>query len=188
MKETDLAPKLEMIQALHRQAKEGKTFKDLAPRLASFQRGLQRHRRTTVSLPAITETGQAILEQLVSNLKNDQLTELSDTQLELLLTQLANKDPAVRFGEATLLFNGALANDLLTKDQLRHAMNTLKKWEILFDHIEEPINKGAVRRVSAVTGLASLLYADRAGYFFVTKADLSDLIDRVALGMLWEHD
>lgn len=188
MKETDLAPKLEMIKALHRQAKEGKTFKDLAPRLASFQRGLQRHRRTIVSLPAITETGQAILEQLVSNLKNDQLTELSDTQLELLLTQLANEDPAVRFGEATLLFNGALANDLLTKDQLRHAINTLKKWEILFDHIEEPINKGAVRRVSAVTGLASLLYADRAGYFFVTKADLSDLIDRVALGMLWEHD
>lgn len=80
--------------------------------------------RQLVSRPLRKRTGdfRATGEQP----QNDQLTELSDTQLELLLTQLANEDPAVRFGEATLLFNGALANDLLTKDQLRHAMNTLK--------------------------------------------------------------
>lgn len=40
MKETDLAPKLEMIKALHRQAKEGKTFKDLGAPFGIISTGL----------------------------------------------------------------------------------------------------------------------------------------------------
>lgn len=67
-------------------------------------------------------------------------------------------------------------------------MNMLKKWEILFDYIEELINKGVVCWVSVVIGFVLLLYVDWVGYFFVIKVDLSDLIDWVVLGMLWEYD
>lgn len=188
MQKEDLTFHLARVRSIHNKAAAGQTFKDLADQLKKLQSTLPRRRREPVSLPHLIEGGRNTLTQLQYLLRTDQLTEISDTQLELILTQLANEDPFIRFDKATMLFNDALANNILTKDQLHHSFNYLKRPEALLDHIEEPVNKAAVRRVASVTGLASLLYADRAGAFFITDDEVNALIDLVVVGLLWEHD
>ena len=185
----------EQIKHLNQQVRElrhatakGQIFKQLDRLAGDLVEQAPRHPRTPL---ATLEDDAAFYDELramFKKLQDDELDQISDVLLLSLLDHFKADDPDIRLNGCLMIFNALLANDLLTNEQLCLSFHYLAQNDILLDHIDEPKNRGVFGRATALSALASLLYADRAGYFFLQAYEVDRLADLVAMILVLEKD
>lgn len=185
----------EQIKHLNQQVRElrhatakGQIFKQLDRLAGDLVEQVPRHPRTPL---ATLEDDAAFYDELramFKKLQDDELDQISDVLLLSLLDHFKADDPDIRLNGCLMIFNALLANDLLTNEQLCLSFHYLAQNDILLDHIDEPKNRGVFGRATALSALASLLYADRAGYFFLQAYEVDRLADLVAMILVLEKD
>lgn len=185
----------EQIKHLNQQVRElrhatanGQIFKQLDRLAGDLIEQTPRHPRTPIATVEDDAAFYDELRQMYKKLQDDQLDQVSDVWLLSLLDHFKVDDPAIRLNGCLMIFNALLANDLLTNDQLRLSFHYLAQNDILLAHIDEPKNRAVFGRATALSALASLLYADRAGYFFLQEYEVDRLVDLVSIILVMEKD
>ncbi|MFC6181450.1 DUF2785 domain-containing protein [Lactiplantibacillus daowaiensis] len=131
---------------------------------------------------------ETLIETLNAGLNEGSLTTITDDQIKQLLPHLGSLNPAIRDAGCYYLLNEALQQQLLSEDQLGLIFDTLIQDDQLFAHIDEPQNDAIYQRSFAILILAVLLYADHAGFHFMTDARLEQLVQQFTTYLMLERD
>lgn len=184
------AEKLAQVKAsvleIRQELRAGKLYQSLPQRLGTVIDQLEPTPATTVSTPE--DDILDLVQELRTGLDAGTLTEITDQQLEQLLSHVGSLNPAIRDRGCYYLLNEALQQQLLTADQLGTIFDWLVQDDQLFVHINEPENDAVFARSFSVLLLSVLLYADHAGVTFMTDARLQQLVSQFTVYVLLEND
>ncbi|MFC6163419.1 DUF2785 domain-containing protein [Lactiplantibacillus dongliensis] len=131
---------------------------------------------------------QALVKGLRDGFQAGSVTTVTDEQIKQLLAHIGSLDPDIRDHGVYYLLNEALQQQLLSEDQLGLIFDTLIQDDQLFDHIDEPENDAVFKRSFSILILSVLVYADHAGFHFMTTARLEQLVQQVCAYLVMEKD
>lgn len=178
----------QQLSELRSKVNQGEIFQSLGDEVGKIIDPVKRQRSTKIEQPADESDVLELLQELREQLNKNELTAITNQQLFELLSHIGSTNSAVRDQGVYFLFNDLLEDQILTKDQMIQTFNYLLSDEIMFDHIEERKNNGIFQRSFAVLLLSTLLYGDRAGYFFLNSEMLNRLVDQMAVYIVLETD
>ncbi|RRK10773.1 DUF2785 domain-containing protein [Lactiplantibacillus garii] len=184
------AEKLAQVKAsvlkIRQELRAGKLYQSLPQRMGAVIDQVTPTPATTVNTPE--DDILDLVQELRNGLDAGTLTEITDQQLEQLLSHVGSLNPAIRDRGCYYLLNEALQQQLLTADQLGAIFDRLVQDDVLFAHIDEPANDAVFQRSFAILLLSVLLYADHAGITFMTSARLQQLVSQFTVYLLLEAD
>ena len=178
----------QQLADLRTQVNQGEIFQSLGDEIGKVIETVKKSRSTKVDQPEDETDFLETIRELREQLNKNKLTAITNQQLMALLGHIGSMNPAVRDQGVYFLFNDLLEDQILTKEQMTQTFNYLLSDEVMLDHIEERKNNGIFQRSFAVLLLSTLLYGDRAGYFFLTPEMLSQLVDQIAVYIVLETD
>ncbi|KRM13499.1 DUF2785 domain-containing protein [Paucilactobacillus suebicus] len=178
----------QQLTELRSQVNQGEIFQSLGDEVGKIIESVKKDRSTKVYLNDDESDFLDMIADLRSQLNDHELKAITNEELLALLGHIGSTNTAVRDQGVYFLFNDLLEDQVLTKKQMTQTFNYLLSDEVMFDHINERKNNGIFQRSFAVLLISSLLYGDRAGYFFLNKDMLSRLVDQIAIYIILETD
>lgn len=177
------------LHDIRKQVNAGELFQSLSTHLEQMIGQVKRDTTVTpVQLPDDNDGVRSLLTQLNDQFHNESLTALSDQEVLQLIRHIGSPDPHVRDKGIYFLFNDLIQQHLLTDQQMNMVVRYLMSDTVLFAHILEPANDAIYQRAFAVLLLSVMLYADRAGYDFLSQDLINQTVDQLALYMVLETD
>jgi len=184
------------FSVLRQKTRKGDIFQSLGPLISDNLMTLPSQGTTPVVLP---KNGEHALERFQTYdhqldirtegmLDNIKVTTISDEDIQLAITQLANPLPKYRDTGAFLFLSDIIQNELISEDQLRLLTQRLVSDEQLFSHILEPENDGIYGRSFSILVLSLLLFTQRTKIHFMSADQMDFVINQVALYVALERD
>lgn len=178
----------QQLSDLRSQVTQGEIFQSLGEEVGKAIDGIKKEKATKVFLQEDESDVLDLISSLREEVNDHELKDISNEQLLMLLSHIGSLNPAVRDQGVYFLLNDLLEDQVLTKKQMNQAFNYLLSDEVMLDHVNERKNNGVFQRSFSVLLLSTLLYADRAGYFFVTSDMLSKMVDQLGVYIAMETD
>jgi len=149
----------------------------------------QQDRRLATTVVAVPDDDiSTLIKELRDGFQAGTVTTITDDHIHKLLAHVGSLQADVRDNGVYYLLNEALQQQLLTEDQLGFIFDTLIQDDHLFDHIDEPANDAIFKRSFSILILSVLVYADHAGFHFMTTARLEQLVQQVCTFLMLEKD
>lgn len=176
------------LNEIQEQVNAGELYQSLGVQLEGVINRIKPEPATSVILPDDDDGIKALLSRLNEQLQHEELTSLTDQEVLQLIRHIGSPDPHVRDRGVYFMFNDLIQQHLLTDNQMTLVVRYLISDTVLFGHILEPTNDGVYQRAFAVLLLSVLLYADRAGYHFLTPQLVKDVVQQFAVYIALETD
>ncbi|WP_054701808.1 DUF2785 domain-containing protein [Secundilactobacillus odoratitofui] len=176
------------LKEIRAQVNAGELYQSLSTQLEQIIAQVTPEEPTELTLPDDDDGIKAMLIQFNEQLHQEQLASVSDQEVLQLLRHIGSPDPHVRDKGVYFLFNDLIQQHLLSEQQMVMMVRYLTSDTVLFAHILEPENDAVYQRAFAVLILSVLMYADRAGYHFMTQPLVNQVVDQLALYLVLETD
>lgn len=176
------------LVTLREEVNAGKRYQSLGQRFEQLLDSVPTEPATAVNLPDDDDGIRALLLQLNGQIQDETLQNVQDADVMKLVQHIGSTDARIRDKGVYFLFNDLIQQRLLSNSQMLMLVRYLLGDTVLFAHILEPENDAVYRRSFAVLLLSVLLYADRAGYHFLTDELVNQVVDQLALYILLETD
>lgn len=176
------------LVTLREEVNAGKRYQSLGQRFEQLLDAVPTQPATAVNLPDDDDGIRALLLQLNGQIQDETLQNVQDTDVMKLVQHIGSTDARIRDKGVYFLFNDLIQQRLLSNSQMLMLVHYLLGDSVLFAHILEPENDAVYRRSFAVLLLSVLLYADRAGYHFLTDELVNQVVDQLSLYILLETD
>lgn len=176
------------LKEIRAQVNAGELYQSLSTQLEQIIAQVTPEEPTELTLPDDDDGIKAMLIQFNEQLHQEQLASVSDQEVLQLLRHIGSPDPHVRDKGVYFLFNDLIQQHLLSEQQMVMMVRYLTSDTVLFAHILEPENDAVYQRTFAVLILSVLMYADRAGYHFMTQPLVNQVVDQLALYLVLETD
>ncbi|WP_251547257.1 DUF2785 domain-containing protein [Limosilactobacillus caecicola] len=185
----DFIPVYHQLQTLHQQLTRGEIY------LEAFQQVHQlipfpeydRQKATPVTINNLDNRQGAQIFDFVTSADTQKHPAFTDELANMIMDGHTSDDFTLR-QLLTSCLQVACENNLISDEQLQQLYHYFSQPEVLLDHIDEPTNQAAFGRSEALALLTLTLVADRSGYFYLTREDLNQLVDVVALMAVFEKD
>lgn len=145
----------DQLQKLRDELHDGNVYQTLGQRVSHIILNTRRRQRTTVTLPPDVAQLEEWLALLIA--KDYHVTHVSQADLDLVLPYLRSTDYRTRYGLALPTLIRFVDSGVLSADQFRWLALQLLGPDYLFNHILEPVNRGAFGRAAATRLLAVVM-------------------------------
>lgn len=176
------------LVGLRNEVNAGRLYKSLGTQLGELIDTIPVVGATELNLPDDGTEIKGLLMRLNEAIHEGLEPEVSDADLLILLRHIGSPDPAIRDKGVYFLFNDLIQQQLLSNAQMNMVVKFLSRDTVLFNHILEPENDGIYQRSFAVLILSVVVYADRAGYHFLSEEVVDELVNQIATYILLERD
>lgn len=175
------------LKGLHKDLNEGAIFTEILPEIDELILSRPHEPRAAVKLPKVTQHFQHQLDHYLQLAKQKKVKQLDEQFMQGLISVIGTDRGDLR-EEVMMLLSSLLEDSQISKDDLKQLFHHLIRPDVMYSHILEPRNKAVFGRTLALGMLRLILYGDRAGYFFLTSADVQSLVEKLGLYAVLERD